>query len=103
MSGVLKNSLASWGEAHGFVVLCLIVPEGERFVAVQPDQAKAASLSAQGFRLWTAMPEAAMHEHLIHAGVSPGDTMEAIGVAREWATTVTRGEGSPAVLWTLPN
>ena len=103
MSGILKNSLASWGEAHGFVVLCLIVPEGERFVVVQPDRAKAASLSAQGFRLWTSMSEAGMHEHLIRAGVSPDVTMEALGVAREWATTVTRGEGSPAVLWTLPD
>ncbi len=103
MIGVLKTSLAAWGEAHGFVVLCLIVPEGERFVVVPPDQAKAAGLSALGFRLWTAMSETGMHEHLIHAGVSPDDTMEAIGVAREWATTVTRAHGSPAVLWTLPN
>jgi hypothetical protein len=68
MAGVLKKSVASWGEAHGFVVLCLIAPEGERFVVVQPDQA-----------------------------------MEAIDVAREWATTVTTEPGSPPVLWKLPS
>ena len=102
MSGVLKKSLASWGEEHGFVVLCLIAPEGERFVAVQPDQAKAAALSARGFRLWTPMPEAGMHENLVDAGVSLSDTTEAIDVAREWATTITRAPGAPAVLWKLP-
>jgi hypothetical protein len=103
MAGVLKKSLASWGEAHGFVVLCLIAPEGERSVVVQPDQAKAAALSARGFRLWTEMSEAEMHDHLVHAGVAPADTMEAIDVAREWATTATREPGSPPVLWKLPS
>lgn len=103
MSGVLKQSLASWSEAHGFLVLCLIAPEGEGFVVVQPDAAKAASLAAKGFRLWTAMAEGEMHEHLIQAGVSLGDTTEAIDLAREWATTVTREPGSPAVLWKLPS
>jgi hypothetical protein len=103
MAEVLKRSLASWGEAHGFLVLCLIPPEGERFILVAPDATKAARLSARGFRLQTAMSAAAMHDHLIRAGVSAGDTTGAIDLAREWATTITRGPGSPPVLWKLPS
>jgi hypothetical protein len=31
MSGVLKKSLASWRDAHGFGILNVVWPEGERF------------------------------------------------------------------------
>jgi hypothetical protein len=103
MSEVLKQSLASWGEEHGFLVLCLIPPEGERFILAAPDAAKAASLSARGFRFQAAMSADEMHAHLIDVGVSGHETTEAIDLARVWATTVTRGPGSPPVLWKLPS
>lgn len=101
MTGALKKSLASWGETHGYLILCILAPEGERFVVLPPNETKVAGLTGQGFRLWVGMSEAEMRGHLIQAGLSQAAAIDAIDLAREWATTVTRKPGSPSVLWGL--
>ena len=42
MSGVSRKSLASWPEMHGFGILCIVSPEGERFL-VGPDESQVAA------------------------------------------------------------
>lgn len=99
MHGALTRSLASWGDANGFVVLCIRPPQHEHFVIVAVDETKLANLTDRGFRLWTGMSEAELHEHFLQVGLSEIDAVEAIEIAREWATTVTREPGSRPLLW----
>ena len=96
MSGALKKSLASWCEAHGFVILCIISPLGEHFVAASADEVKVAADSAEhGFESWTRMSERELREYLAQRGFSASDADDAIQLSREWATTIT-GSGALA-------
>jgi hypothetical protein len=92
MSGVSRNSLASWREAHGFGILCIVGPEGERFF-VGPDESQvAASANEHDPASWTGLSDAQLREYLVQdKGFSPHDTEDAIQLSREWATTITGG------------
>lgn len=96
MSGALKKSLASWRDAHGFAILCILSPRGERFVVVPstPDT----PLALQGEPPWLGMSELELRDSLAERGLSSGDVDEAVQMAREWATTIT---GSGSALWPL--
>jgi hypothetical protein len=96
MSGVLKKSLASWRNAHGFSVLCILSPDGERFVMV-PSSADVPH-ALQGTPHWLGMSEASLRARLAETGLSETDVDEAVELSREWATTIT---GSGSALWPL--
>jgi hypothetical protein len=91
MVGALNTSLASWREEHGFGILCIQSPDGERFVLV-PDA------PLQGVPPWRGLSEAGLRAHLTATGLSNADVEAAVELSREWATTIT-GSGSP--LWPL--
>lgn len=99
MTGVLKESLASWSEAHGFGILCIHGSDGERFMVAPVDEAKVFNLSDQGFRVFARISEAELCRQLAQAGFSEADSDAAIQLAREWATTFTREPGSGPVTW----
>lgn len=88
MSEVLKESLASWFDAHGFGVLCIQSSRGERFLVVPHDQTQIASVTAGETRL-RAGSEAEARVQLEAAGFAAADIDDAIRLSREWATTVT--------------
>jgi hypothetical protein len=91
MSGVLKRSLASWADAHGFRILCILSPKGERFVVV-PSSAHV-PLALQGAPPWPGVSEVALRAHLAKAGMSSQDIDEAVELSREWATTISGSGG----------
>jgi hypothetical protein len=96
MSG-LKTSLASWRAAHGFGILCIRSPLGERFVFVPSED----SLSVlQSSSTLTDLSESAFRSRLRQANLSDVEIDEAIELAREWATTF---EGSGNVFWDVQN
>ena len=90
MSGVSRRSLASWREAHGFGILCVVGPEGERF-HVGPDESQvAAGSNEHDPASWTGLSEAQLREYLVKKrGFSLDDTEDAIQLSREWATLIT--------------
>jgi hypothetical protein len=94
MFGALKKSLASWRDEHGFGILCILSPDGERFVVVPspPDTPPA----LQGVPPWRGMSEADLRTHLTQTGLSAPDIEEAVQLSREWATTIS---GSGLALW----
>ena len=95
MTGVLKNSLASWLDAHGFGILCIISPRGEHFIVVPADEKQgAAELVERGLEAWSWISEQQLRDYLAKRGLSASDTGEAIQLSREWATTIS---GSPSV------
>lgn len=96
MFGALKKSLASWSEEHGFAVLCILSPDGERFVVVP--SSFDTPLARQGIPPWRGMSEADLRTHLSDIGLSNADVEGAIELSREWATTIT---GSGSVLWPI--
>jgi hypothetical protein len=96
MSAVLKKSLASWRDAHGFSVLCILSPNGERFVVVPSSTDVPRAL--QGTPPWPAITEANLREHLTATGLSSADVDEAVQLSREWATTIT---GAGSALWPM--
>ena len=96
MFGALKNSLASWCEEHGFGVLCIVSPDGERFVVVP--SSFDTPLAFQGVPPWRGMSEADLRAHLADLGMSNADVHEAVELSREWATTIT---GSGSALWPI--
>jgi hypothetical protein len=83
MSGVLKKSLASWFEEHGFGILCIRSPLGEHFVIVPSD----GSNVSLGLR--RRISEDDVRTHLTQVGLSDMEADEAVDLAREWATTIT--------------
>ena|SRR2546422_5171934 len=93
----LKRSLASWRDAHGFWILCIRSPLGERFV-VAPSEDSLSVLQSS----WTLMylSESAFRSRLRQAHLSDVEIDDAIELAREWATTF---EGSGNVFWDVPN
>jgi hypothetical protein len=96
MSGVLKKSLASWREEHGFGILCIISPEGEHFL-VGPDEGHVAGREAERDPAWwTGLSEPQLRQHLAERGFSRADTDDAIQLSREWATTITGSSVFPA-------
>ena len=94
MPGALKNSLASWREAHGFTVLCILSPDGESFVIVP--SSTDIPLALHGTPPWPAMSEANLRQHLAAIGMSSAVVNEIVELSREWATTIT---GAGSALW----
>jgi hypothetical protein len=89
MSVVLKKSLASWREEHGFAILCIVSPEGEHFL-VGPDERQVAARQAEDDPAWwTGLSEPQLRRHLAERGFSRADADDAIQLSREWATTIT--------------
>ena len=96
MFGALKKSLASWRDEHGFGILCILSPDGERFVVVP--SSSDTPLALQGVPPWRGMSEADLRAHLADIGLSSADLEEAVELSREWATTIT---GSGSALWPI--
>ena len=96
MFGALKKSLASWADEHGFGILCILSPHGERFVVVRssPD----IPLALQGGPPWRGMSESDLRAHLADIGLSQADVEGALELSREWATTIT---GAGSALWPI--
>ena len=97
MSGASGKSLAAWREAHGFSILCIVGPEGERFL-VGPDESQVA-VSANDYSLdsWTGLTDAQLRQHLVkERGFSVQDAEDAILLSREWATIITGSSVFPA-------
>jgi hypothetical protein len=89
MSGALKKSLASWREAHGFGILCIVSPEGEHFF-VGPDEPQVgAGQVERDPASWAALSEPQLRQYLAGRGFSRADTDDAIELSRQWATTIT--------------
>jgi hypothetical protein len=95
MFGALKKSLASWQDEHGFGILCILSPDGERFVVVP---SSSGTPRAQGVPPWRGMSEADLRAHLAGIGLSNADVDGAVELSREWATTIT---GSGSALWPI--
>ena len=97
MSGVSRQSLASWREAHGFGILCIVSPEGERFL-VGPDESQVAAGSNEHDPVsWTGLSDDELRQYLVkEKGFSLHDTEDAIQLSREWATTITGSSVFPA-------
>jgi hypothetical protein len=89
MPGILKTSLASWREAHGFGILNLISPQGEVFLVEVSGPADEAQ---RGFGSWVGMSEFELRQHLAKGGFPASDIDDVIQLSRDWATTTT---GSP--------
>jgi hypothetical protein len=89
MSGVLKNSLASWREAHGFGILCIVSPQGEHFLVGPDTMQVAAGRTERDLASWTGMSDPQLRQYLAGKGFSDADTENAIQLSREWATTIT--------------
>ena len=85
MSGVLKTSLASWREAHGFGILNIIGPQGESFFV----ETRPAATGVSDTDAWADMTELQLRTFLAERGLSDADAEEAIRLSRQWATTVT--------------
>jgi hypothetical protein len=96
MFGALKKSLASWQDEHEFGILCILGPDGERFVVVP--SSPNTPLALKGGPPWRGMSEADLRAHLADVGLSNADVHEAVELSREWATTIT---GSGSVLWPI--
>jgi hypothetical protein len=84
------KSLASWREAHGFGILCIVGPEGERFL-VGPDESQvAAGSNERDPASWTDLSDTQLKEYLVkEKSFSLRDAEDAIQLFREWATTIT--------------
>ena len=96
MAEALKRSLASWREAHGFGILCIVSPEGERFF-VGPDEAQVAAGQVERDPVsWTGLSEPELRQYLTGRGFSRADTDDAIELSREWATTITGSSVFPS-------
>jgi hypothetical protein len=98
MSGALKKSLASWSEEHGFTILCVLGPDGERFIVAPSPRGVPAPI--QGDPSPLVMSESALRTHLAQLGMSEPEIDDAVQLSRDWATTIT---GSGSLLWPLQN
>jgi hypothetical protein len=96
MFGALKKSLASWSDEHGFGILCILSPDGERFVVVP--SSSDTPLALQGVPPWRGMSETDLRVHLAGIGLSDADVDGALELSREWATTITV---SGSALWPI--
>ena len=86
-----KKLSPSWRQAadlQGFGVLCVRLPEGERFTFILTDATKVNEL---GFRaIETLLSETELRAQLTQAAFSDADVEAGIQVARTWATTMIR-------------
>jgi hypothetical protein len=89
MSGALTKSLASWHEAHGFRILCLVDPKGEHFFVGPDEVQKAAGQAEVDPASWTDMSEPQLRLYLAKKGFAASNTEDAIQLFREWATIFT--------------
>lgn len=96
-----KPTPSEWMQENGFGVLCIEDSGSEHFVIVPGDEDRIAELTGRGLRLWEATHEAGVKAQLIAAGLSAHAAQEAIALAKQWMTTVTRQPGAPRVLWEL--
>lgn len=96
MFEALKKSLAAWQDEHGFAILCILSPDGERFVVVRSSPDTPGALP--GGPPWRGMSDADLRVHLAGIGLSNADIDEALELSREWATTIT---GSGSALWPI--
>ena len=91
MSDESRTLSPSWREVAarlGVGVLCVHVPEGERFTFFFTDATRVHEL---GFRAVGALlSESDLRAQLLQARFSAADIEAAIQVARTWATTKTR-------------
>jgi hypothetical protein len=84
MSEPLTTSLAAWRASHGFGILDIISPDGERFlVETQPTH------DPSDMNAWVAMSETQLRTYLAERGLSDVDAEDAIALSRQWATTVS--------------
>jgi hypothetical protein len=97
MFGALTKSLASWREAHGFGILCILSPLGEHFVVVPSHDPLLALQDVPR------LSEAELRTHLAETGLSEADIDDAVQLSRDWATTFTGTKEGGSVLWPLPN
>jgi|SRR5688500_4311069 hypothetical protein len=90
MSEVSTRSLAAWREAHGFAILCIVGPEGERFL-VGPDESQvAAGSNEHDPASWAGLTDVQFRQYLVkEKGFSLDDAEDAIQLSREWATMIT--------------
>ena len=96
-----KPTSSEWMHKNGFGVLCIEDSGSEHFVIIPADENSIAELTKRGLRLWEATHENGVKAQLVAAGLSAHAVQEAIAVAKEWMTTVTRQPGAPRVLWEL--
>lgn len=97
MAGVLKKSLASWREANGFGILCIITPKGEHFLVGPGDASQvAADHPEHGLGNWAGMSETELRQYLADRGFSETDIDDATLLSRDWATTMTHPSFFPA-------
>ena len=90
MSEASGQSLAAWRKAHGFALLCIVGPEGERFLAGPDESQVAAGSNEHDPASWTGLSDAQLRQYLLkEKGFSLQDTEDAIQLSREWATTIT--------------
>lgn len=86
-----KKLSPSWrqaADAQGFGVLCVRLPEGERFTFILTDATK---VREHGFRaIETLLSESELRAQLTLVGFSDADIEAGIQVARTWATTMIR-------------
>ena len=93
-SGALSRSLASWKEAHGFGILCIITPLGEHF-AVHPS-GDAAAFAADQSRLesWAHLSELQVKEWLVQRGLPSAEADDGI----DWRGSGQRQSREPVCL-----
>jgi len=95
-SGALNRSLASWSEAHGFGILCIISPLGEHFAVHSSGDTAAVAADPSRLEWWTHLPAVQVKDWMVQHGLPSAEADDGIQLAREWATTVT-GAGALAV------
>ncbi len=92
---------SEWMQTNGFGVLCIEDSGSKHFVIVPADDNRIAELTKRGLRLWEATDENGLKAQLIAAELSAHAAQEAVALANEWMTTVTRQPGARRVLWEL--
>jgi hypothetical protein len=80
----VTTSLAAWRASHGFGILDIIGPEGERFLVETRSAHDPSDMSA-----WETMSEHQVRAYLAERGFSDMAAEETIELSRQWATTVT--------------
>ena len=101
-SGALSRSLASWWEAHGFGILCIISPLGEHFAVHPSGDAAAFAADPSHLETWAQVSADQVKDWMVQRGLPSAEAEDGIRLAREWATTIT-GAGALAVPIGVPD